>query len=150
MADTAIGNFWQLKTLEQMSTQEWESLCDGCGKCCLVKLEDYDSGEIFHTNVTCELLNTESCRCMDYAGRHGIVDDCIQLDRKNIESLGWLPSSCSYRLIAGGKTLPEWHHLVSGSRDTLHAYGASLQGRVVSELHVHDDDIEDHIVQWVD
>ena len=150
MADTTIRNFWQLKTLEQMSTQEWESLCDGCGKCCLVKLEDFDSGEIFHTNVTCELLNTESCRCMDYAGRHGIVDDCIQLDRENIESLDWLPSSCSYRLIAGGKPLPEWHHLVSGSRETLHTFGASLQGRVVSELHVHDDDIEDHIVQWVD
>jgi len=150
MADTTIRNFWQLKTLEQMSTEEWESLCDGCGKCCLVKLEDYESGEIFHTNVTCELLNTESCRCMDYAGRHGIVDDCIQLDRENIESLGWLPSSCSYRLIAGGKPLPEWHHLVSGSRETLHTFGASLQGRVVSELHVHDDDIEDHIVQWVD
>ena len=150
MADTTLGNFWQLKTLEQMSTQEWESLCDGCGKCCLVKLEDYDSGEVFHTNVTCELLNTESCRCMDYAGRHGIVDDCIQLDRENIKSLGWLPSSCSYRLIAGGKPLPQWHHLVSGSRETLHTFGASLQGRVVSELHVHDDDIEDHIVQWVD
>ncbi|MEZ7860176.1 MAG: putative cysteine cluster protein YcgN (CxxCxxCC family) [Porticoccaceae bacterium] len=150
MADTTIRNFWQLKTLEQMSTEEWESLCDGCGKCCLVKLEDYESGEIFHTNVTCELLNTESCRCMDYAGRHGIVDDCIQLDRENIESLDWLPSSCSYRLIAGGKPLPEWHHLVSGSRETLHTFGASLQGRVVSELHVHDDDIEDHIVQWVD
>ena len=150
MADTTIRNFWQLKTLEQMSTEEWESLCDGCGKCCLVKLEDFDSGEIFHTNVTCELLNTESCRCMDYAGRHGIVDDCIQLDRENIESLDWLPSSCSYRLIAGGKPLPEWHHLVSGSRETLHTFGASLQGRVVSELHVHDDDIEDHIVQWVD
>ena len=108
MADTTIRNFWQLKTLEQMSTEEWESLCDGCGKCCLVKLEDYESGEIFHTNVTCELLNTESCRCMDYAGRHGIVDDCIQLDRENIESLDWLPSSCSYRLIAGAS------HCLSG------------------------------------
>ncbi len=133
-----------------MSTEEWESLCDGCGKCCLVKLEDYESGEIFHTNVTCELLNTESCRCMAYAGRHVIVDECIQLDRENIESLDWLPSICYYRLIAWGKPLPEWNPLVSGSRETLHTFGASLQGRVVSELHVHDDDIEDHIVQWVD
>lgn len=145
-----MENFWQTKTLAQMSTDEWELLCDGCAKCCLVKLEDYDSGEIFHTNVTCELLDTESCRCSNYDGRHGVVDDCIQLDQKNIISLGWLPQSCSYRLIEDGKPLPEWHHLITGSRETLHSYGASLQGKVVSELNVHDDDIEDHIIQWVD
>jgi hypothetical protein len=113
-------------------------------------LEDYESGEIFHTNVTCELLDTVSCRCSNYEGRHQVVDDCIQLDQENIISLGWLPQSCSYRLIADGKPLPEWHHLVSGSGETLHAYGASLQGKVVSELNVHDDEIEEHIIQWVD
>ena len=145
-----MAEFWQTKTLEQMSTQEWELLCDGCAKCCLVKLEDHESGEIYHTNVTCELLDTQSCQCIDYAGRHNVVDDCIKLDRENIHSLAWLPKSCSYRLIAAGQQLPEWHHLVSGSKETLHSYGASLQGRVISELHVHDGDIEDHIVQWVD
>ena len=119
-----MAEFWQTKTLEQMSTREWELLCDGCAKCCLVKLEDHDSGEIYHTNVTCELLDTQSCQCLDYEGRHNIVDDCIKL--------------------------PEWHHWVTGSKDTLHSYGASLQGRVISELHVHDEDIEDHIIQWVD
>jgi uncharacterized cysteine cluster protein YcgN (CxxCxxCC family) len=133
-----MAKYWQTKTLAQMSTEEWELLCDGCAKCCLVKLEDYESGEIFHTNVTCELLDTVSC------------DDCSQLDQEHIISLGWLPQSCSYRLIADGKPLPEWHHLVSGSGETLHAYGASLQGKVVSELNVHDDEIEEHIIQWVD
>ena len=145
-----MAEFWQTKTLEQMSTEEWERLCDGCAKYCLVKLEDHYSGEIFHTNVSCELLDTESCRCIDYDGRHNIVDDCIKLDRNNIHDLSWLPKSCSYRLIAAGEALPEWHHLVTGSRETLHSYGASLRGKVISELHVHDDDIEDHIVQWVD
>jgi uncharacterized protein len=145
-----MAEFWQTKTLDQMSTAEWELLCDGCAKCCLVKLEDHDTGEIFHTNVSCELLDTESCQCMDYEGRHNIVDDCIKLDRENIHALPWLPKSCSYRLIAAGQPLPEWHHLLTGSKQTLHSYGASLQGRVTSELHVHDDDIEDHIIQWVD
>ena len=145
-----MTQFWQTKSLEQMNAEEWELLCDGCAKCCLVKLQDSDNDEIFYTNVSCELLDINSCRCGDYEGRHSIVDDCIKLDKENIHALSWLPASCSYRLIAVGKPLPEWHHLITGSRQTLHSYGASLQGRVISELDVDDDDIEDHIIQWVD
>lgn len=133
-----------------MNAEEWEALCDGCAKCCLVKLQDEDNDDIFYTNVSCELLDTDSCRCRDYEGRHNVVDDCIKLDKDNIHRLSWLPSTCSYRLIAAGKSLPEWHHLISGSRQTLHSYGASLRGRVISELNVNDDDIEDHIIHWVD
>lgn len=145
-----MTQFWQTKSLEQMNAEEWEALCDGCAKCCLVKLQDEDNDDIFYTNVSCELLDTDSCRCRDYAGRHNVVDDCIKLDKDNIHRLSWLPSTCSYRLIAAGKSLPEWHHLISGSRQTLHSYGASLRGRVISELNVNDDDIEDHIIHWVD
>jgi uncharacterized cysteine cluster protein YcgN (CxxCxxCC family) len=145
-----MDKFWQTKTLKEMDSKEWEALCDGCAKCCLVKLEDHDSGEIFHTNVTCELLDIETCKCSNYEGRHSVVTDCINLDQDNIHTLGWLPKSCSYRLIADGKGLPDWHYLVSGSSQTVHSYGASLQGWVVSELDVSDDDIEDHIIRWVD
>ena len=133
-----------------MSSSEWERVCDGCAKCCLVKLEDYDTGEIEHTNVTCELLDIETCRCSNYDQRHSIVSDCISLDRKNIHSLTWLPETCSYRLIAEKKPLPSWHHLVSGDRETLHQYGASLRGWVISERDVRSEDIQDHIIQWVD
>lgn len=142
--------WWQTKSLADMSDDEWESLCDGCAKCCLVKLEDVDTEEIYYTNVSCQLLDTESCRCSDYAGRHRIVDDCIKLDRSNVNKLQWLPKSCSYRLVAEGQPLPEWHYLRTGSRQTLHSYGASLRGKVVSERDVRDDDIEDHIIRWID
>ncbi|MDG1820023.1 MAG: YcgN family cysteine cluster protein [Porticoccaceae bacterium] len=142
--------WWEATSLADMTDSQWESLCDGCAKCCLVKLEDYDSAEIYYTNVTCQLLDTETCRCSDYAGRHKIVDDCIKLDRNNINTLSWLPKSCSYRLIADGKPLPDWHHLRTGDAEMIHAYGASLRGRVVSELEVKEDDIEDHIIKWID
>ena len=145
-----MDKFWQTKSLKQLDSREWEALCDGCAKCCLVKLEEYDSGEIFHTNVTCELLDIETCKCSNYEGRHSVVNDCINLNQDNIHTLGWLPKSCSYRLIADGKGLPDWHYLVSGSSQTVHSYGASLQGWVVPELDVSDDDIEDHIIRWVD
>ena len=141
--------WWKRKTLAEMNDVEWESLCDGCAKCCLVKLEDADTEEIYYTNVSCQLLDTESCRCSDYAGRHKIVNDCIKLDRSNVNKLEWLPHSCSYRLVAGGQPLPEWHHLLTGDREAMNSYGASLRGRVTSELDVHDDDIEDHIIRWI-
>jgi uncharacterized cysteine cluster protein YcgN (CxxCxxCC family) len=142
--------WWEAVSLADMSDSQWESLCDGCAKCCLVKLEDYDSADIYYTNVTCQLLDTESCRCSDYAGRHKVVDDCIKLDRNNINTLAWLPKSCSYRLIADGQPLPDWHHLRSGDSQMIHSYGASLRGKVVSELEVDDEDIEDHIIKWID
>ena len=141
--------WWQTKSLDQMDDAQWEALCDGCAKCCLVKLEDADTEEIYYTNVSCQLLDTESCRCSDYEGRHKIVDDCIKLDRSNVNKLEWLPQSCSYRLIAAGQSLPDWHHVRTGDREAMHSYGASLRGKVTSELEVHDDDIEDHIIKWI-
>ena len=141
--------WWESTALADMDDSQWESLCDGCAKCCLVKLEDYDSAEIYYTNVSCQLLDTESCRCADYSGRHSVVDDCIKLDRHNVKTLQWLPQSCSYRLLAEGKPLPDWHHLRTGDREMVHNYGASLRGEVISELDVNDD-IEDHIIKWVD
>jgi uncharacterized protein len=145
-----VQPWWESLSLAEMSDSQWESLCDGCAKCCLVKLEDYDSAEIYYTNVSCQLLDTESCRCSDYPGRHKVVDDCIKLDRHKINTLAWLPKSCSYRLIAAGQSLPEWHHLRSGDHEMIHSFGASLRGKVVSELEVKDEDIEDHIIKWID
>ena len=145
-----MAEFWQTKTLKQMTQQEWESLCDGCGKCCLVKLEDYDTAEIYHTNIACKLLDINSCRCSDYTGRQQLVDDCVRLDSQNIQSIQWLPDSCSYKLIDQGKPLPDWHHLLTGSRHTVHQVGASVKQFAVSELEVKQSDIEEHIIQWVD
>lgn len=145
-----MSSFWQDKPLAAMSASEWESLCDGCGKCCLVKLEDRDSGEIFHTNVTCKLLDIHTCRCSQYETRQDTVTDCISLNKENIRSLNWLPETCAYRLVEQGQSLPSWHHLVSGDSESVHSYGASLRGWVVSERDVEDKHIEDHIIQWVD
>lgn len=141
--------FWQTKSLAEMTADEWESLCDGCGKCCLVKLEDEDDGEVYFTNLCCTQLNEETCRCSDYANRALLVPDCVQLTPETIDEVSWLPSSCAYRLLNENKSLPEWHPLVSGDSQSVHKTGNSVQGRVLSEQHVHPDDIEDHIIRWV-
>lgn len=122
--------FWKAKSLEEMSPAEWESLCDGCGKCCLSKLEDEDTGEIHWTNVGCRLFDAETCRCHDYSNRFAQVDDCVQLTPENVRTIKWLPSTCAYRLVAEGRDLQWWHHLISGDRDTVHEAGISMQGRV--------------------
>lgn len=140
--------FWQRKSLDQMTRKEWESLCDGCGKCCLLKLEDEDSGEISHTDVSCHLLDLGSCRCGDYANRKAIVDDCVVLDPKKVRELSWMPSTCAYRLLAEGKDLAWWHPLVSGDPETVHQAEISVRGRVVSEKDVPDAELEDHICDW--
>jgi len=122
--------FWQEKTLDAMSAQEWERLCDGCGRCCLVKLEDEDSGEILYTDVGCTLLDGESCRCTDYENRQAKVPDCVRLTTAAVRSLSWLPPTCAYRLIDEGVDLYWWHPLVSGDPDSVHAAGMSVRGRV--------------------
>jgi uncharacterized cysteine cluster protein YcgN (CxxCxxCC family) len=140
--------FWKTKTLAEMSNSEWESLCDGCGLCCLNKLEDWDSGEVAFTSVACRLLDGTSCQCKDYENRQSIVPDCIQLTLKGVEEIGWLPPTCAYRLVRDGEDLYWWHYLVSGERDTVHEAGISAQGRTVSEDDIDPEDLEDYIVDW--
>ncbi|NQV58247.1 MAG: YcgN family cysteine cluster protein [Alphaproteobacteria bacterium] len=127
--------FWEQKSLEQMSPAEWESLCDGCAKCCLHKLEDIDTGELAFTNVACGLLDIGGCRCRDYKRRSTLVPDCVTLTPRNVAELAWMPSTCAYRLLAEGKPLAHWHPLVSGDPDSVHRAGISVRGRCVSERH---------------
>lgn len=131
-----------------MTDAQWESLCDGCARCCLNKLEDWDSGAIVWTNVACALLDGQSCRCRDYDNRQKTVPDCIQLTPKNIDELSWLPPTCAYRLLSEGQELYWWHPLVSGDRDTVHHAGISVRGRTVSEKGMAPEDLEDYIVDW--
>ncbi len=142
--------FWETKTLTEMTRREWESLCDGCGTCCLVKLEDVDSGDIFFTNVACRLLDEGTCRCGDYPNRFDTVPDCIQLTPHNVAETDWLPKTCAYRLVHEGRKLPEWHPLISGDPRSVHRAGISVRGMTVSEDKVHDDEMEEHIIRWVD
>lgn len=140
--------FWRRKTLAEMNEAEWELLCDGCGKCCLVKLEDEDTHEILHTDVACHLLDLHSCRCTRYAKRQSLVPDCVKVTAENIADLAFMPRSCAYRRLAEGKDLLWWHPLVSGRRDTVHRAGISVRHRVISEEEIEEDDLPDHIVDW--
>jgi uncharacterized cysteine cluster protein YcgN (CxxCxxCC family) len=124
--------FWKTTPLEEMSDLQWESLCDGCGKCCMAKLEDEDTGEIHFTSVACRLFDAGLCHCTDYANRTARVADCLRLTPQNVRTIGWLPSTCAYRLVAEGRDLPRWHPLVSGRRDSVHEAGASMRGRVTA------------------
>ncbi len=139
--------FWRTKSLTEMDAAEWESLCDGCGQCCLHKLQDVDTDEIALTDVACRLLDLESCRCGDYPNRSVQVPDCVQLTPGNAGALAWMPTSCAYRRLANGQTLDWWHPLVSGDPETVHAAGISVRGQAVGEDEI--DDIEDHVVGWL-
>jgi uncharacterized cysteine cluster protein YcgN (CxxCxxCC family) len=139
--------FWKTKTLSQMTQAEWESLCDGCGKCCLNKLIDTDTEELFFTNVACRLLDTKSCQCTRYKDRSKLVKDCIPLTPRNVKTIRWLPDTCAYRLVAQGKDLYDWHHLVCGDRNAVHRAGMSARGRIISEKDA--GELEDHLVDWV-
>ena len=136
-------NFWE-KPLAELSRAEWEALCDGCGKCCLHKLEDEETGEIFRTNVACKLLDRRSARCSDYRGRFAYVPDCIRLTLRTLGDHEWLPSTCAYRLRAAGESLPEWHYLICGDREAVHRAGMSVRGWTVSEVDA--GELEHHIV----
>jgi len=125
--------FWE-KPLAALDRGEWEALCDGCGRCCVHKLEDSESGELYPTNVACKLLDRRNGRCTDYAHRKALVADCVVLARDRLEELEWLPATCAYKLRAAGKPLPDWHYLVSGSRETVHEAGQSTRGWTVSEV----------------
>ena len=140
--------FWKEKTLDQMNPREWESLCDGCARCCLNKLEDWDTGDIFWTTVACALLDGGSCRCKDYENRAASVPDCIQLTADLVRQLTWLPPTCAYRLIGEGGDLYWWHPLVSGDPNTVHEAGISVRGQTVSERDVPVEEYESFIVSW--
>ena len=137
--------FWEDKTLEAMSRAEWESLCDGCGKCCIHKLEDEETGEVYPTNVACRLLDRRTGLCSDYRRRQAYVPECVRLTPAKLHGIDWLPSTCAYLLLAQGKPLPEWHPLISGDPETVHTAGISVRGWTVSEVDA--GDLEQHIVE---
>jgi uncharacterized cysteine cluster protein YcgN (CxxCxxCC family) len=146
--DGLTHRYWEKKPLKKLNNAEWEALCDGCGKCCLNKLEDEDSGDVALTSVACRLLDDATCRCAHYETRHRFVPDCIVLKPSNIDShIYWMPQTCAYRLLHQGQPLPDWHPLISGTPDSVHAAGVSVQGRTVSEFDVNDDDWEDYIIE---
>ncbi len=138
--------FWRRKALDKMTRKEWESLCDGCAKCCLEKLEADDNGEITFTEVACRMLDLESCRCREYARRLSFVSDCVSLRPGGVTRLKWIPSTCAYKMLAEGKDLPEWHPLVSGDPESVHRAGMSVRGRAVPGALA--GDLEDHAVTW--
>jgi uncharacterized protein len=147
-ADEAVP-FWRRKSLQEMTDSEWESLCDGCGRCCLNKLEEEETGRTFYTDVGCRLLDGQTCRCRDYPHRLEQVEDCVRLTPESLKAIEWLPPSCAYVLLAEGRDLYWWHPLVSGDPETVHAAGVSVRGRVrATELTVSDDELEDYIVSW--
>jgi uncharacterized cysteine cluster protein YcgN (CxxCxxCC family) len=137
--------FWKTKPLADMSRAEWESLCDGCGRCCLNKLEDEDTGRFLYTRAACRLLDLESCRCKDYPNRQALVPDCVALTPDNVETLGWLPATCAYRLLAEGKSLAWWHPLVSGRQETVTEAGITVAGEAYSEEGIGVDELIDHL-----
>ena len=136
--------FWE-KPLAELDRGQWEALCDGCGRCCLHKLEDEETGILYPTNVACKLLDRRNGRCTNYKSRKALVADCVTLDRAKLDSLDWLPETCSYRLRARGDPLPDWHYLISGSRETVHKAGMSTRSWTVSEVDA--GELEYHVVE---
>lgn len=148
MAKPAGHRFWEEKSLAEMTDGEWESLCDGCGKCCVIKLEDMDTGAFHSTDVACRLLDGDTCRCTDYGSRKELVPDCVVLTPGGMGKLPWMPSTCAYRLLSEGKPLPPWHPLETGDPDSTHLAGQSVKGKVFPEETIADDDYPHHIVDW--
>ena len=141
-----MGNFWETKTLAQMNTAEWEALCDGCGLCCLVKVEDEDSAEVFNTTVSCRQLNIETCRCNDYDNRLVNVSMCIQLTLENLPELQWLPDTCAYKLLYEKQSLPLWHPLLTDDNHSVHEVGVSVKWFAQSEEYIHPEQLVDFVI----
>lgn len=141
--------FWARKTLAEMTHEEWESLCDGCGRCCTVKLIDEETERLYYTNVACHLLNITQCRCRDYAHRARRVPGCLVLSFPLADQLQQLPRSCAYRRISEGRGLADWHPLVSGDPHSVHRAGVSVRGKVVCERYIHPQQLADQIVEWI-
>ena len=142
--------FWKTKSLNELSHEEWESLCDGCGKCCVLKLEDVDTENVYYTDVACKMLDCKTGRCRDYALREQHVPDCIMLTPETIEQLAWMPKTCAYRLVSEGQNLPDWHPLRTGNTNTVMRAGHSVAGQVFPEGSIEEEDMADHIKDWDD
>jgi uncharacterized cysteine cluster protein YcgN (CxxCxxCC family) len=134
--------FWKTTPLNRMSRRQWESLCDGCGRCCLQKFQDARTGKVTYTWVSCYLMDTQTCRCTDYGNRTILVPDCLVLTAEQIPRLRWLPKTCAYRRLSEGKDLNDWHPLVSGDWNSVHQAGISIRNKAVSEVFVHPDDVD--------
>jgi uncharacterized cysteine cluster protein YcgN (CxxCxxCC family) len=146
--DGLADRFWEKKPLTKMNQAEWEAVCDGCGKCCLNKLEDEDTGEVVMTRIACRLLDNETCLCAQYPIRHQFVPECIVLTPKTLEeNMYWLPQTCGYRLLSEGRPLYDWHPLIAGNSDAIHEAGVTMQGRTIPEFEIDEDDWEDHIIE---
>lgn len=142
--------YWETTPLARMTQTQWEKLCDGCGRCCLHKVEDEDTGEIFYSSIACKLLDLDSCRCSHYRNRHDYVPDCIRLKRSHLGHLGWLPETCAYRRLDEGLPLPEWHPLITGDPNSVHAAGISVRGRARSGQGVDEDEYEENLIDWIE
>lgn len=145
-----MKEFWKHKSFEEMTREEWESLCDGCAKCCLIKFRDPKTQAVRFTNVVCRYLNLETCQCTDYPRRHDNVPECILLTPEIARHADWLPKTCAYRLIADGQDLPWWHPLKTGDPDSARRAGRTVLRKVVSEAEVDEADLEDMVVNWFD
>jgi uncharacterized cysteine cluster protein YcgN (CxxCxxCC family) len=139
-------SFWKTKPLAEMTPEEWESLCDGCGKCCLEKLFDEDTEDLHYTDVACKLLDCQTCRCTNYEERAKFVPSCLRITVESLDALAWLPDSCAYERLYQGRDLPSWHPLITGSDEALHRAGMSVKGRIISETEV--EDLRDHVAEW--
>lgn len=140
--------WWKQKSLAEMNEAEWESICDHCAKCCLIKLEDEEDSTVYYTDVACDLLDGKTCQCKDYANRETLVPECLHLTPDNLDELYWMPPSCAYRLLHEGKNLPSWHHLVSGDKQSIHRMKQSVIGRFTYAAEVNEADWEDRVVTW--
>lgn len=144
----AKNQFWKTTPLDQLGKDQWESLCDGCGKCCVIKLEDVDTRTVHYTDVSCKLLDCQTARCTKYNERIQHVPDCVLLTPDNLSVLSWMPESCAYRLVHENKDLPDWHPLITGKPESTRLAGHSVAARVVTEACVDEDDLPDHIKNW--
>ncbi|MGB0895173.1 MAG: YcgN family cysteine cluster protein [Parashewanella sp.] len=139
-------SFWETKSLSEMTTDEWESLCDGCGKCCLNKIIDDETDELFYTDAACRLLDVKTCECKHYSTRFDYVPDCTVVTLEKLPEMDWLPESCAYRRLFLGKQLPKWHPLIAGTKKKMHRKEMSVKNKAVNEKHIKN--LEDHIVMW--
>jgi uncharacterized cysteine cluster protein YcgN (CxxCxxCC family) len=143
-------HFWEKKSLEELDQEEWEALCDDCGRCCLLKIEDEDNGDLFYTNVICEFHDSQRCRCTAYRDRSRLIPSCIKVTAAVARDVKWLPDTCAYRVLAEGRPLSDWHPLVSGDPASIHHAGISVRDKVVSEKYVHPDELPEHLAHWID